>query len=181
MNNQWFSKVAIYVVIALVLFTIFKRLDPGTPAGDQIPYSDFLEQVRSHQIKQVTIQEGSSGVEIKATRNDDSKAVHTLAPFGDRGLYGDLINNGVKFTVSQREEQSFLVSMLISWGPMLLLIGVWVYFMRQMQGGGKGGAFSFGKSKARMLDEANNSITFADVAGCDEAKEEVKELVDFLK
>jgi len=180
-NNQWFSKVAIYVVIALVLFTIFKRLDPGTPAGDQIPYSDFLEQVRSHQIKQVTIQEGSSGVEIKATRNDDSKAVHTLAPFGDRGLYGDLINNGVKFTVSQREEQSFLVSMLISWGPMLLLIGVWVYFMRQMQGGGKGGAFSFGKSKARMLDEANNSITFADVAGCDEAKEEVKELVDFLK
>jgi len=180
-NNQWFSKVAIYVVIALVLFAVFKRLDPGTPAGDQVAYSDFLDQVRAHQIKQVTIQEGASGVEIKATRNDETKAIHTLAPFGDRGLYGDLINNGVKFTVSQREEQSFLVSMLISWGPMLLLIGVWVYFMRQMQGGGKGGAFSFGKSKARMLDEANNSITFADVAGCDEAKEEVKELVDFLK
>jgi hypothetical protein len=73
------------------------------------------------------------------------------------------------------------MSLLVSWGPMLLLIGVWVYFMRQMQGGGKGGAFSFGKSKARMLDEANNTTTFADVAGCDEAKEEVKELVDFLR
>ncbi|MGA1080493.1 MAG: ATP-dependent zinc metalloprotease FtsH, partial [Steroidobacteraceae bacterium] len=87
----------------------------------------------------------------------------------------------VKFDVKPREEGSLLMTLLVSWGPMLLLIGVWVYFMRQMQGGGKGGAFSFGKSKARMLDEANNSTTFADVAGCDEAKEEVKELVDFLK
>ncbi|MBN9341611.1 MAG: ATP-dependent zinc metalloprotease FtsH, partial [Comamonadaceae bacterium] len=79
------------------------------------------------------------------------------------------------------EEGSLLMTLLVSWGPMLLLIGVWIYFMRQMQGGGKGGAFSFGKSKARMLDENNNTITFADVAGCDEAKEEVKEVVDFLK
>jgi cell division protease FtsH len=96
-------------------------------------------------------------------------------------LVGDLISSGVKFDVKPREEPSLLMSILVSWGPMLLLIGVWIYFMRQMQGGGKGGAFSFGKSKARMLDEANNSTTFADVAGCDEAKEEVKELVDFLK
>jgi hypothetical protein len=73
------------------------------------------------------------------------------------------------------------MTLLVSWGPMLLLIGVWVYFMRQMQGGGKGGAFSFGKSKARLLDENTNTVTFADVAGCDEAKEEVKEVVDFLK
>jgi cell division protease FtsH len=96
-------------------------------------------------------------------------------------LVGDLINNGVKFDVKPREEPSLIMSLLVSWGPMLLLIGVWVYFMRQMQGGGKGGAFSFGKSRARMLDESNNNITFADVAGCDEAKEEVKELVDFLR
>jgi len=87
----------------------------------------------------------------------------------------------VKFDVKPREEGSLLMSLLVSWGPMLLLIGVWVYFMRQMQGGGKGGAFSFGKSKARMLDENTNQVTFADVAGCDEAKEEVKEVVDFLK
>jgi len=105
----------------------------------------------------------------------------TTATYLDRGLVGDLINNGVRFDVKPREEGSLLLTLLVSWGPMLLLIGVWVYFMRQMQGGGKGGAFSFGRSKARMLDENNNSVTFADVAGCDEAKEEVKEVVDFLK
>ncbi|NCW26537.1 MAG: ATP-dependent zinc metalloprotease FtsH, partial [Betaproteobacteria bacterium] len=99
----------------------------------------------------------------------------------DRGLVGDLVTYGVKFDVKPREEQSFLMSVFVSWFPMLLLIGVWVFFMRQMQGGGKGGAFSFGKSRARMLDENNNQITFADVAGCDEAKEEVQELVDFLR
>ena len=96
-------------------------------------------------------------------------------------LVGDLINHGVKFDVKPREEGSLLMTLLVSWGPMLLLIGVWVYFMRQMQGGGKGGAFSFGKSRARMLDENTNQITFADVAGCDEAKEEVTEIVDFLR
>ncbi|WP_077033815.1 ATP-dependent zinc metalloprotease FtsH [Pelomonas sp. KK5] len=181
MNNQWFSKVAVWIVIALVLFTVFKQFgDRGAVGGNALAYSDFLEEVRGKRIKQVTLQEGTGGTEIAATRTDDTK-VRSTAPFWDRGLYGDLINNNVKFDVKQREEQSFLVSMLISWGPMLLLIGVWVYFMRQMQGGGKGGAFSFGKSKARMLDENNNTVTFADVAGCDEAKEEVKELVDFLK
>jgi cell division protease FtsH len=111
----------------------------------------------------------------------DDRRVRTTATFLDRGLVGDLINNGVKFDVKPREEGSLLMTLLVSWGPMLLLIGVWVYFMRQMQGGGKGGAFSFGKSKARMLDENTNQVTFADVAGCDEAKEEVKEVVDFLK
>lgn len=111
----------------------------------------------------------------------DGKKIKTAITYLDRGLIGDLINNGVKFDVKQPEEQSFLSQVFISWFPMLLLIGVWVFFMRQMQGGGKGGAFSFGKSKARMLDENNNAVTFADVAGCDEAKEEVQELVDFLR
>jgi cell division protease FtsH len=87
-----------------------------------------------------------------AVTTDDRK-VRTTATYLDRGLVGDLINNGVKFDVKPREEGSLLMTLLVSWGPMLLLIGVWVYFMRQMQGGGKGGAFSFGKSKARMLDE----------------------------
>ncbi len=111
----------------------------------------------------------------------DDRRVRTTATYLDRGSVGDLIDNNVKFDIKPREEGSFLVSLLLSWGPMLLLIGVWVYFMRQMQGGGKGGAFSFGKSKARMLDENTNTVTFADVAGCDEAKEEVKEVVDFLE
>ena len=180
MNNQWFSKVAVWLVIALVLFTVFKQFDRGVSSGSMIGYSDFLEEVRAKRIKVVTLQEGNGGTEILAVTNDD-KRIRSTATYLDRGLVGDLINNGVKFDVKPREEPSLLVSLLVSWGPMLLLIGVWVYFMRQMQGGGKGGAFSFGKSKARMLDEANNSTTFADVAGCDEAKEEVKEVVDFLK
>ena len=148
--------------------------------NSQLGYSDFLEEVRAKRIKNVVIQEGQGGTEIIATTLDDKK-VRTTATYLDRGLVGDLINNGVKFDVKPREEGSLLMTLLMSWGPMLLLIGVWVYFMRQMQGGGKGGAFSFGKSKARLLDENTNTVTFADVAGCDEAKEEVKEVVDFLK
>jgi cell division protease FtsH len=180
-NNQWFSKVAVWLVIALVLFTVFKQFDRGATQGNQIGYSEFLEEVRGKRIRSVTLQENpGGGTEILAVTTDD-KRVRSTATYLDRGLVGDLINNGVKFDVKPREEPSILMSILVSWGPMLLLIGVWIYFMRQMQGGGKGGAFSFGKSKARMLDEANNSTTFADVAGCDEAKEEVKELVDFLK
>ncbi|MFN3295926.1 ATP-dependent metallopeptidase FtsH/Yme1/Tma family protein, partial [Caldimonas sp.] len=181
MNNQWFSKVAVWLVIALVLFTVFKQFDRTAVTTGQIAYSDFLEEVRNKRIKSVTLQEGSGGgTEIIAITNDDRR-IRTTATYLDRGLVGDLINNNVRFDVKPREEPSLLMSILISWGPMLLLIGVWIYFMRQMQGGGKGGAFSFGKSRARMLDESNNSVTFADVAGCDEAKEEVKELVDFLK
>ncbi|MED5621775.1 ATP-dependent zinc metalloprotease FtsH [Ideonella sp. BN130291] len=180
MNNQWFSKVAVWLVIALVLFTVFKQFDRGATQGNQIGYSEFLDEVRNKHIKQVTLQEGNGGTEIIALTTDDKK-LRSTATYLDRGLVGDLINNGVKFDVKPREEPSVLLSLLVSWGPMLLLIGVWIYFMRQMQGGGKGGAFSFGKSRARMLDESNNTVTFADVAGCDEAKEEVKELVDFLK
>jgi cell division protease FtsH len=179
-NNQWFSKVAVWVVIALVLFTVFKQFDRSAAQGGQIGYSEFLDEVQARRIKQVTLQEGGAGTDILA-ETTDGKKLRVAATYLDRGLIGDLRNAGVKFDVKPREEPSFLISMLVSWGPMLLLIGVWVYFMRQMQGGGKGGAFSFGKSKARLLDEAQNTTTFSDVAGCDEAKEEVKELVDFLK
>ncbi len=181
MNNQWFSKIAIWLVIAMVLFTVFKQFDTRGGAGSNyLGYSEFLEEVRGKRIKTATIAEGQGGTEISATTNDDRK-VRTTATYLDRGLVGDLIANDVKFDVKPREEGSLLMTLLVSWGPMLLLIGVWVYFMRQMQGGGKGGAFSFGKSKARLLDESTNPVTFADVAGCDEAKEEVKEVVDFLK
>ncbi len=181
MNNQWFSKIAVWMVIALVLFTVFKQFDTRGAAGsNMMGYSDFLEEVRAKRIKSAVIPEGSYGGEILGITNDDKK-VRTTATSLDRGLVNDLIANGVKFDVKAREEGSLLMTLLVSWGPMLLLIGVWVYFMRQMQGGGKGGAFSFGKSKARMMDESTNQITFADVAGCDEAKEEVKEVVDFLK
>jgi len=181
LNNPWFSKIAVWLVIAMVLFTVFKQFDTRPAAGaGYLGYSDFLDEVKNNRIKSAIIQEGQSGTEIVAITNDDRK-VRTTATYLDRGLVGDLIANDVKFDVRPREEGSLLMTLLVSWGPMLLLIGVWIYFMRQMQGGGKGGAFSFGKSKARLLDENTNTVTFADVAGCDEAKEEVKEVVDFLK
>ena len=181
MNNQWFSKIAVWMVIAMVLFTVFKQFDGQRVAGaGYMGYSEFLDEVKAQRIKSATISESPGGTEITAVTVDDRR-VRTTATYLDRGLVGDLIANDVKFDVKPREEGSLLMTLLVSWGPMLLLIGVWIYFMRQMQGGGKGGAFSFGKSKARMLDENNNTVTFADVAGCDEAKEEVKEVVDFLK
>ena len=175
MNNM-FSKSAIWVVVALLLFMLFKQFDTHSVAGGSktIAYSELLDDVKARRIKDVVI-EGSN---ITATRTDDSKVRATIL---DRGLIGDLRENNVRFDVKPPEEPSFLQQVFISWFPMLLLIGVWVFFMRQMQGGGKGGAFSFGKSKARMLDETNNTVTFSDVAGCDEAKEEVGEIVDFLK
>jgi cell division protease FtsH len=157
-NNQWFSKVAVWLVIALVLFTVFKQFDRGVSQGSQIGYSDFLEEVRAKRIKAVTLQEGNGGTEILAVTNDD-KRIRSTATYLDRGLVGDLIANGVKFDVKAREEPSILMSILISWGPMLLLIGVWIYFMRQMQGGGKGGAFSFGKSRATRATTRSPSLT----------------------
>ncbi|HWV62535.1 MAG TPA: ATP-dependent zinc metalloprotease FtsH [Oxalicibacterium sp.] len=177
MNNM-FSKAAIWVVIGMVLFTVFKQFDGRTAAGaaTPIPYSDFLDEVKAKRIREATIED-----RVIVATTTDGKKIKSAITYLDRGLIGDLINNGVKFDVKQPEEQSFLSQIFISWFPMLLLIGVWVFFMRQMQGGGKGGAFSFGKSKARMLDETQNAVTFADVAGCDEAKEEVGELVEFLR
>ncbi len=178
MNNP-FSKAAIWVVIALLLFTVFKSFSDGrasTSGAQQVTYSDFLEEVKAKHLKDVIIEDRN----IVATTTDGKK-IKTTVTYLDRGLINDLINSGTKFDVKQPEEQSFLSQVFISWFPMLLLIGVWIFFMRQMQGGGKGGAFSFGKSKARMLDEATNTITFADVAGCDESKEEVSEIVEFLR
>lgn len=178
MNNP-FSKAAIWVVIALLLFTVFKNFTDGrgsTGGASQISYSEFLEEVKAKRLKEVIIEDRN----IVAT-TIDGKKIKATATYLDRGLVNDLVNSGTKFDVKAPEEPSFLSQVFISWFPMLLLIGVWVFFMRQMQGGGKGGAFSFGKSKARMMDETNNNVTFADVAGCDEAKEEVSEIVEFLR
>jgi len=175
------AKAAIWLVIALVLFTVFKQFEGRQRPGEAyLPYSEFLAEVKAGRIKQVTIQESGVTPEIIAVTQDDRR-LRTVATVLDRGLMGDLIGAGVKVEVKPREEQSLLTSIFVSWFPMLLLIGVWIFFMRQMQGGGRGGAFSFGKSRARLLDDSNNNVTFVDVAGCDEAKEEVQELVDFLR
>ena len=175
MLNNSFSKVAVWMVIALVLFTVFKQFDGRPVANDGVTYTQFMDDARSGRISRVDIQ----GDTLHVT--PDSGRTYTLTSPGDLWMVPELVKAGVQVSGKAREEPSFLASIFISWFPMLLLIGVWVFFMRQMQGGGKGGAFSFGKSRARMLDENTNPITFADVAGCDEAKEDVQEIVDFLK
>ncbi|MFA7668096.1 MAG: ATP-dependent zinc metalloprotease FtsH [Burkholderiaceae bacterium] len=174
MNNS-FSKVAIWMVIALVLFTVFKQFDGRAPVTDNVTYTQFMTDAQAGRISKVDIQ----GDTLYVT--PDSGRPYSLTSPGDLWMVPELVKNGVQVSGRAREEPSFLTSLFISWFPMLLLIGVWIFFMRQMQGGGKGGAFSFGKSRARMLDENTNHVTFADVAGCDEAKEDVQELVDFLR
>jgi cell division protease FtsH len=165
------------MVVALVLMTVFNQFNArqNSTAQAQLDYSQFLEEVKQGHIVKVTIE----GRTLKAITTD-GKRITSYAP-SDLWMVSDLLKNGVKIEAKPEEEQSFLMNLFVSWFPMLLLIGVWVFFMRQMQGGGKGGAFSFGKSKARLLDDAKERVTFADVAGCDEAKEEVSELVDFLR
>jgi cell division protease FtsH len=174
--NNLAKNIAIWVIIAVILMTVFQQFGAHQTSQTTIPYSDFIEQVKQGQIKEAII----DGHVIRGM-SESGKPYVTYSPPGDIWLTSDLLKNGVKVDVKPEQQQSVLMSIFISWFPMLLLIGVWVFFMRQMQGGGRGGAFSFGKSRARMLDEGNNQITFADVAGCDEAKEEVAELVEFLK
>jgi cell division protease FtsH len=173
--NNLMKNIAIWLVIALVLMTVFNQFGTRQTAQSQIEYSQFIDEVKSGKIAKVTIE----GHVLKSVTTD-GKRFTTYAP-SDPWLVSDMLKSGVVVEAKPEEESSFLMNIFISWFPMLLLIGVWVFFMRQMQGGGKGGAFSFGKSKARLLDEATNTVTFADVAGCDEAKEEVSELVEFLR
>ncbi len=175
--NSLARNIAVWVIIAVVLMTVFQQFGAQKSSQTNIPYSDFIQQVKEGQIKEAII-EGN----VIRGMSDGGKPYVTYAPQSDIWLTSDLLKNNVKVEVKPEQQQSFLMSLFVSWFPMLLLIGVWVFFMRQMQGGGgKGGAFSFGKSKARLLDESTNPVTFADVAGCDEAKEELSELVDFLK
>ncbi len=176
MNNT-FRNIAIWLAIAMVLMAVFNVSGVKNKAGNQIVYSQFLQEVKSGRIAKVQI----DGRVLRGT-TQDGKKISTFAPT-DPWMVSDLLKNNVMVEAKPEEEQSLLMSIFVSWFPMILLIGVWIFFMRQMQGGGGkgGGPFSFGKSKARQLDEANNSTTFADVAGCDEAKEEVTEIVDFLR
>jgi cell division protease FtsH len=173
--NNMLKNLVIWLVIGLVLMTVFNQFNTRQAAQAPMEYSQFLEEVKAGKISKVTIE----GRQLKAT-TAEGKRVTSYSP-GDIWLVSDLLKYGVKIEAKPEEEPSLLMNIFVSWFPMLLLIGVWIFFMRQMQGGGRGGAFSFGKSRARMLDESTNTVTFADVAGCEEAKEEVAELVDFLR
>ena len=173
--NNLMKNIAVWLVIALVLMMVFNHFGQRQAVQAPLEYSQFLEEVKQGHIAKVSIE----GHVLKGVKNDGKRFI-SYAP-SDPWMVSDLLKNGVVVEAKPEEEPSFLMNLFISWFPMLLLIGVWIFFMRQMQGGGKGGAFSFGKSKARLLDENTNPVTFADVAGCDEAKEEVSELVEFLR
>jgi len=167
----------LWLVIAVVLMSVFQSFSPGESSKTQTDYTTFLREAEQGNIREVRI--NNSG-EIRGTRRS-GETFQTYVPYFDDKLVSDLVKNDVRVYGEPPEEQSFLTSIFISWFPMLLLIGVWIFFMRQMQGGGGRGAMSFGKSKARLLGEDQIKTTFADVAGCDEAKEDVSELVDFLR
>jgi cell division protease FtsH len=174
--NNLIKNMVIWLVIALVLMTVFNQFSTRQTTQAPMEYSQFIDEVKQGRIAKVTIE----GRTLKGTKADGRRFV-SYSP-SDPWMVSDLLKAGVIIDAKPEEEPSLLMNIFVSWFPMLLLIAVWIFFMRQMQGGGKGGgAFSFGKSKARMLDESTNEVTFADVAGCEEAKEEVSELVEFLR
>ncbi|AVY93409.1 MULTISPECIES: ATP-dependent zinc metalloprotease FtsH [Microvirgula] len=179
MNNIG-KNIAIWVIIGLVLMTVFNQFSKRQDTQNLVEYSQFISDLESGRVQSVTIEGHPLRGQWLKGKFTGGGAFTTYAPY-DPKLVDDLIKNNVRFQAKPDEEPSMLMNIFISWFPMLLLIGVWVFFMRQMQGGGRGGAFSFGKSRAKMLDQDTNTITFADVAGCDEAKEEVKEIVDYLR
>jgi len=168
----------LWVVIAVILMSVFNNFSTKAPHSQPLPYSQFINDVKDGRIQSVLIE----GRTITGNTMGGER-ITTYSPESDnRSLVGDLLENNVKIEAKAPEQQGVLMQIFISWFPMLLLIGVWIFFMRQMQGGGGGrGAMSFGKSKARMLGEDQIKVTFADVAGVEEAKDEVGELVEFLR
>ena len=175
--NDMMKNIVLWVIIAMVLMSVFNNFGPQKAEQGEIDYSTFISNVKNGAVSRVDIQ----GRTITGTLTDNSEFT-TYSPDYDPGLMGDLLDNGVTIQAKPAEQSGLLMQIFISWFPMLLLIGVWIFFMRQMQGGGGGkNPMSFGKSKAKMLNEDQVKVTFKDVAGVEEAKEEVGELVEFLR
>lgn len=178
MDNKIFSRIAVWALVGLVLFTVFRQYeDAYAPPRDTISYTQFMEDAKAGKVRRVDIQ-GRTLIVTPQTGEE-----FKLTNPGDIWMVDELRKSNVQIYGKAEEEPSLLTTIFISWFPMILLIGVWIFFMRRMQGGagGGGGAFSFGKSKARKLDEESNKVRFRDVAGCNEAKEDVQEIVDFLR
>ena len=177
--NDMAKNLLLWMVIAAVLLTVFNNINQET-SSVSVTYSDFVKEVRAGQVRSVTI----AGISVTGRRMDNTQFTTTIPMIGDDQLMNDLFNNGVEIVGSEPERQSIWSQLLVASFPILIIIGLFFFFMRQMQGGGaggKGGPMSFGKSKAKLLGEDQIKVTFADVAGVDEAKEDVKELVDFLR
>lgn len=169
------KNLVLWVVVAIVMMTAYQSFN-SNGVSDSADYTTFVYDVSNSQVKEARFDAN----EITVTKNDGSKYMTVMPPLEDKKLLDDLLNKKVKIEGTPFEKRSLLSQILISWFPMLFLVGVWIFFMRQMQGGG-GKAMSFGKSRAKMLNQDQIKVTFADVAGCDEAKEEVGEVVDFLR
>ena len=165
-----------WAVIGLTMIMLFNLFNKPQELMKAMTYGEFMSLVENKAITRV-------GIEGNAISGllQDGKPFKTIYPANDTEMISILRNNGVDITVKEVQKDSWLMTIFVSWFPMLLLIGVWVFFMRQMQMGGKGGAMSFGKNKAKLKEKGDNNVTFADVAGIDEAKEELEEIVDFLK
>lgn len=173
--NDMLKNLFLWLIIAVILISVFNNLEPRQAGEERLSYSDFVHQVQQGNVSQVSIQDQI----ITGTLQNDKQFVSYM-PLPDQYLLPELIKKGVNVKGEAPQQEGLLMHIFINWFPMLLLIGVWVFFMRQMQGGGRG-ALSFGRSRARLLGEDQVKVTFADVAGVEEAKEEVKELVDFLR
>ncbi len=174
--NNLAKNLLLWLIIAIVLMSVFNSFGNHHPAVHSIPFSRFINHVKQGQVGRVVIK----GHQITGITKTGQR-FQTYTPT-DSGLIDQLLNNGVSIDAKPPAQQSLLLQIFINWFPLLLFVGVWIFFMRQMQGGGGGrSAMSFGKSKARMLTEDTNKVTFEDVAGVEEAKEEVKELVEFLR
>ncbi len=167
----------VWFVVAIVLVSVFSNFGPRHTATEKISYSQFLSRVDQGKVSTVAIEDDKI---IKGVTKSNQRFV-TYLPMPDTALLGELLKNKVDVVGQEKPQESFLMHLFINWFPMFLILGIWFFVMRQMQGGGGRGAMSFGRSRARLLGEDQVKVTFADVAGVDEAKEEVKELVDFLR
>lgn len=180
MGNN-FKNILVWGALFLAIGFGVNAMQEKKSDNQQIEYSQFIKQVKSGEVNNVNLTGSPVGYVIQGERNDTSNSSFTTnAPLDDK-LIQTLEENNVRVKVTPEEKPGIISGLLTSLLPVLLLIGVWIYFMRAQTGGGKGGAFSFGKSRARLLDKDANTVKFADVAGCDEAKEEVQEIVDYLK
>jgi cell division protease FtsH len=167
----------LWLIIALVLVSVFSNFNPRHASIDKVSYSQFLRDIKQGSVQSVMVEDDK--IIRGVTKNNRSFV--TFMPLPDFALLDELIKHNVDVNGQEKQQESFLMHIFVNWFPMFLLIGVWVFFMRQMQGGGGKGAMSFGRSRARLLGEDQVKVNFSNVAGCDEAKEEVKELVDFLR
>jgi cell division protease FtsH len=174
--NTFYKNLSMWLVIGLTMILLFNLFNKPQGNVSTLTYSDFMAKIENKSINRVRI----DGDTISGTLQD-GQPFRTIYPVTDAELIPLLREAGVDIAVKQAQKDNWLMTIFVSWFPMLLLIGVWIFFMRQMQGGGKGGALSFGKTRARLMEQGTNKVTFADVAGIDEAKEELEEIIDFLK